>query len=116
MPARGLREGDPSSPILFNVYHQVVMRVAAKQRKRTAEGAGLEVGIPYKWVPGSSFPGMRTWEKRNSEAKRIRIDKALFVDDTTIAGKKNEMEGGLRTVKEVMANLKKKTMMIKKKS
>ena len=108
VPARGLREGDPSSPVLFNVYHQVVMRVAAKQRKRTADEAGLEVGIPYNWIPGSSFPGMKTWEKRNSEAKRIRIDKALFADDTTVAGKKKEMEGGLRTVKEVMARFEEK--------
>ena len=43
--ARGLREGDPSSPVLFEIYHQVVMRVAADHRKRKAEEAGLEIGI-----------------------------------------------------------------------
>ena len=73
VPARGLREGDPSSPILFNVFHQVVMRVATKQRKRTADEAGLDVGISYNWIPGSSFRGMKNWEKINSEAKKIKL-------------------------------------------
>ena len=32
IPERGLREGCPSSPGLFNIFHQVVMRVAEKER------------------------------------------------------------------------------------
>ena len=102
VPARGLREGDPSSPVLFNVFHQVVMRVGTKVRKRKAEEAGLEMGVSYKVVPGSFFPGGNTWEKQNSEAKRVKIDKELFADDTSVIGKKNEIELGLRTIKEVM--------------
>ena len=102
VPARGLREGDPSSPVLFNVYHQVVMRVAADNRKRKAEEAGLEVGIAYKWVPGSLIPSDKIWEKPNSEAKRIRIDKELFADDTSVIGCRKEMEIGLPAIKEVM--------------
>jgi hypothetical protein len=74
VPERGLREGDPASPVMFNVYHQGVMRVAAKKRKRKADEVGLEVGIAYNWVPGSSFPANKTWECFNSEAKRRRID------------------------------------------
>ena len=99
---RGLREGCPSSPILFNVFHQVVMRIAATARKRKAVETDMEVGISFHWVPGSSFPGNRTWEKHNSEAKRIRIDKALFADDTTLAGKKKEIDQGVEEVKKVM--------------
>ena len=52
---RGLREGCPSSPVLFNVFHQVVMRQATKVRKRKAEEMDLEVGLAFNWVPGSSF-------------------------------------------------------------
>ena len=32
MPVRGLREGCPTSPILFNIYHQAVMRQALEAR------------------------------------------------------------------------------------
>ena len=70
VPERGLREGDPSSPVLFNVYHQAVMRVGTKKRKRKAEEAGLEAGISYRFIPGSAFPASRAWEKGNSETKR----------------------------------------------
>ena len=108
VPARGLREGDPSSPVLFNVYHQVVMRVGTKERKRKAEEAGLEMGITFKVVPGSSFPGSSTWEKYNSEAKKVKVDKELFADDTSVIGKKGEIEQGLRVIKEVMSRFEEK--------
>ena len=102
VPARGLREGCPSSPILFNVYHQAVMRLGAESRKRKAVEMNVEVGIVFKWVPGSFFPGDGSAEKANSESKRRRIDKELFADDTQLIGKKKEMEDGLKAVKEQM--------------
>ena len=103
VPQRGLREGCPSSPVLFNIFHQVVMRQGAKARKRKADETGLEVGISYCWIPGSTFPSSVKWEKSgNSEAKRIRIDKGLFADDTTIAGKKKELEQGVQETKKIM--------------
>ncbi len=108
VPERGLREGDPSSPVLFNIYHQVVMRVATKKRKRKADEEGLEMGIGFRYVPGSKFPSGQVWEKGNSETKRMRVDKELFADDTSVVGKKAEIEGGLRAVKEVMERFEEK--------
>ena len=102
VPERGLREGCPTSPPLFNIFHQVVMRHAERSRKRKAEEMDKEVGIGLKWVPGSSFPSSGSWEKYNSEAKRVRIERGLFADDTTIAGRKGELEEGVRATKEVM--------------
>ena len=91
---RGLREGCPSSPILFNIFHQVVMRLAKTARKRKAAVQDVEVGIAFNWVPGSHFPGNRTWEKHNSEAKRVRIDNALFADDTHWKEERDSAGGG----------------------
>ena len=44
MPKRGLREGCSTSPILFNIYHQAVMRSAEGRRE---QGNG-EVGVMWK--------------------------------------------------------------------
>ncbi len=102
VPERGLREGCPSSPGLFNIYHQAVMRSAGNARKRKAVEMDLEPGLAYNWVLGSSFPCTRTWEKYNSEAKKIRIDQGLFADDTTVIGKRRELTVELAEVKKEM--------------
>jgi hypothetical protein len=85
-----------------------VMRVGTRERKRKADEAGLEMGITFKYVPGSSFPASSSWERFNSEAKKLRVDKELFADDTTVIGHKKEMETGLRVMKEVMERFEEK--------
>ena len=108
VPDRGLREGCPSSPPLFNIYHQAVMRLAAKLREKRAVERGLMAGIEIKWVPGSAFPCEKTWEKENSEAIVIKMDKSLFADDTTVVGNVEEVEQGVETTKEVMGRFEEK--------
>ena len=101
LPERGLREGCPSSPPLFNIYHQV-MRVAKKEREKKALGAGTTAGVIYQWVPGSSFPSWQGWEDDNSDAIEVVLEKSLFADDTTVFGYMNELDDGVKTTKEVM--------------
>ena len=60
MPARGLREGCSTSPVLFNVYHQAVMRQAMAAR---SEGRREEKGVVWKWMPGGVFAGDAVWER-----------------------------------------------------
>ena len=98
-PARGLREGCSTSPILFNIYHQAVMRQAGEAREVVGGG---QVGVEWKWIPGSSFAGGKSWESGSSEAKSVRIRELLFADDTTLVGEHVEMERGVEEVKEVM--------------
>ena len=102
VPERGLREGCPSSPPLFNIFHQAVMRVARKERLKLAEETGKVAGVVFKWVPGSAFPSAPLWEKTNSEAVEVKIDKSLFADDTTILGNAEELQQGVDKTKEVM--------------
>ena len=53
-------------------------------------------------MPGSSFPSAALWEKKNSEAVEINVDKSLFADDTTIVGNAEELQEGTDIIKEVM--------------
>ena len=101
-PERGLREGCPTSPVLFNVFHQAVMRQATTARREAAEAAGEQVGVEWHWLPGSGFPGQNLWEKYNSESKPVRLDTLLFADDTTILGEEAELREGVEVVKRVM--------------
>ena len=98
MPARGLREGCSTSPILFNVYHQAVMRQAEASRR---EQNG-DVGVAWRWVPGGSFAGGKVWERGGRECKTVQMSCGLFADDTTIVGMSGELDEGVRVVKNVM--------------
>ena len=101
-PERGLREGCPSSPPLFNIYHQAVMRDASDTREKIASENNTESGISIKWVRGNNFPSESLWEKMNSEAERRKINLALFADDTSGVGKKGELRKGMEAIKNVM--------------
>ena len=57
LPERGLRKEYSTSPVLFNIYHQAVMR-QAEVHKRELGGEGVEVR--FRWVPGGSFVGTKT--------------------------------------------------------
>ena len=102
VPERGLTEGCPSSPGLFNVYHQAPMRVAKKKRQEKAAEDGRQAGIVMKWVPGSAFPAVSTWEKKCSEAVAVTVEKSLFADNTTAVGEKTELEVGIEVTKRIM--------------
>ena len=70
MPARGLREDCSTSPFLFNIYDQEVLRQAGEARAAAWES---EVGVEWRWIPESLFAGTGTWERNGSEAKEVRF-------------------------------------------
>ena len=78
------------------------MRVAKEEREKQALEEGKQVGVVYKWVPGSSFPSQAAWEDDNADAIDVVVEKNLFADDTTVLGYEDELEDGVRVTKTVM--------------
>ena len=99
-PERGLREGCPTSPVLFTTYHQAVMHIATKERQETSDPAS-PVGQNLEWIPGNNIPGERR-ETYNSETRDAVFSISLFSDDTTLIGTKSEIESGVISIKTVM--------------
>jgi len=103
-PQRGLREGCPTCPVIFNTFHQAVMRVATEMRKENANEKGLAEGIRWSYMPGNSLPPVHKEYTFNSEAKRTNSDLSLFADDTSIIGSNQEIAMGREIIEAVMGN------------
>ena len=98
-PKRGLREGCATSPVLFNIYHNLVMRLANSERR-------IENGIRWKWVKGNSFPPISTRRANASHnTEEFKLTDILFADDTTLFANKAETPTDKRTTKRNMRKL-----------
>lgn len=92
VPERGLREGCPSSPILFNVYHHCSMEVFRARRARKALELQSEPGILWNYkVDGKvgKRRADRTEEGRNT--KQRLIGDFAYADDSGIVGEATEV-------------------------
>ena len=67
-PERGLEEC-PTSRVLFNIFHQMVIGLAEEKRREPREASGKKVGIEWHWLEGNKIPSQNQFGKYNSEAK-----------------------------------------------
>ena len=95
---RGLREGCLTSPILFNVHHQAVVRQAIEQRRSVNEATE----IVWKWIPRGTFAGKSEGEKECSEAKDVQITSVLFAANISVVAQKGEMDECVRVTNDAM--------------
>ena len=109
LPARGLREGCATSPILFNIYHAEAMRRASKKRKEKATESNLSCGLEWSWVPGRNFPALDPKRTISSSAREdFTVEDSLFADDSSLIGWHNELLEGKEIVKKTMLEFEEK--------
>ena len=102
-PLQGLREYCATSPIPFNIYHSAAMKQVAEDRTTNAHEKGLKIGIELSWRPGNSLPPQSTVPAiKCVEKVTSQLTEALFSDDTTLYGEKDEMMHGKEIVKSSM--------------
>ncbi len=108
MPLPGLREGCPSSPPLFNVYHDAVMQDFRVRRKRKAEELNRTSGLRWTYcVDGRiSKRGCARRQKVGdtgfaSGKKSLVLGDVGFADDIAITGILEEMVVAEETVESV---------------
>ena len=97
LPQRGLREGCPTSPVLFNIFHQVVIRKAEEKRQSRNSS---QVGIPWRHIVQDKIPGPNQFGKYNSECQESHLTMSLFAEDTTMLGAAREIRTGCDAVKK----------------
>ena len=79
---RGLREGCPSSPVLFNIYHAAVMMDFRARRKEAASRGQMDEGLDWvAQVDGGLFRP-RSSRKRGRCQLRTVLGDVEFADDT----------------------------------
>ena len=79
---RGLREGCPSSPVLFNLYHAAVMMDFRARRKDAAAAGDMDEGIAWiSQVDGGLFRPRAHRKRKRSQPFSVLGD-VEFADDT----------------------------------
>ena len=91
--------------MIFNIFHQAVVRVAEKERAHKGEKRNKKVGIDWSFMPVHSLPPRNIKNTFNLEAKSTTLTMSLFADDATIIGMSDEIEEGEQIIEKVMGEL-----------
>ena len=95
--------------MIFNIFHQAVIRVAEKERALEAEKRNKKVGIDWSFMPGHSLPPNNVKNTFNSEAKNTTLTMSFFADDTTIIRMSDEIDEGKQIIEKVMEEFEERT-------
>ena len=102
VPDRGLREGCPSSLVIFNVYHDAVMQDFRARRQVQAADMGVTPGIQWEFkVDGKLCKRHTVRSQAGQETGTVTIGDMGYADDTAIVGEADEVVAADRLFSQV---------------
>ena len=99
---RGLREGCPSSPILFSIFHHAVLLTFRARREEKAQELRLKPGIQWNFKVDGHLVSSGRSKCSSRGVREIVIGDVEFADDTAVFGDMEELHFAERLFVETL--------------
>ena len=81
---RGLREGCPSSPILFNIFHNYILKTFRARRETNASNLRMSPGLPWSYKVDGKLTRTTAGKASSRGVRALCIGDVEYADDTQI--------------------------------
>ena len=101
---RGLREGCPSSPILFSIFHHAIM-LTFRNRRAAAAASSLSVpGLAWNFKVDGRLTRLGRAKHSSRGVQSVTIGDVEFADDTALLGWADELHEAENLFVQTLAN------------
>lgn len=89
---RGLREGCPSPPVLFNIFHSYILKTFRHRRALQAHNLNLTPGLPWCFKVDGHLTRTVAGKHSSRGVLKVCLGDVEYADDTQIVGYEEEVD------------------------